>query len=300
MTGVWLRAHRRAAADALRRFVAGGIGSVLTVLALGVVIALPAGGHWLLGSLARVGEAFGTAHEVSVYLAPGSGKDDIRRLEERIVASGVARWRFVDKDEALASLRRIDGLADVAAGLTHNPLPDSFVVEPRAADAAALAAWAETARGWPQVDAVQVDSAWAQRLDALLALGRRAVWLLGGLLAVALVAVTFSTIRLQIAGRQAEIEVALLVGATPAWVARPFLWLGALEGVAGGVLACAVLWGAHLAAAPAVASLAALYGDGFALAPPGLRLAGAIVGAAGAIGWLGALLSVRDLRRRLA
>lgn len=300
MIQAWLRAHRRAAADALRRFVAGGIGSVLTVLALGVVIALPAGGHWLLGSFARIGEAFGTAHEVSVYLAPGSGREDIRRLEERIVASGVARWRFVDKDAALASLRRIDGLADVAAGLAENPLPDSFVVEPRAADATALAAWAETARGWPQVDAVQVDSAWAQRLDALLALGRRAVWLLGGLLAVALVAVTFSTIRLQIAGRQAEIEVALLVGATPAWVARPFLWLGALEGLAGGLLACAILWVAQLAAAPAVASLAALYADGFALAPPGLRLAASVVGASGAIGWLGALLSVRDLRRRFA
>lgn len=300
MIQAWLRAHRRAAADALRRFVAGGIGSALTVLALGVVIALPAGGHWLLGNFARVGEALGTAHEVSIYLAQGSGRDDIRRIEERIVASAVARWRFVDKDEALASLRLIDGLADVTAGLAENPLPDSFVVEPRAADAAALAAWAETARGWPQVDAVQVDSAWAQRLDALLALGRRAVWLLGGLLAVALVAVTFSTIRLQIAGRQAEIEVALLVGATPAWVARPFLWLGALEGLAGGVLACAVLWGAHLAAAPAVASLAALYGDGFALAPPGLRLAAAVIGASGAIGWLGALLSVRDLRWRFA
>ena len=71
---------------------------------------------------------------------------------------------------------------------------------------------------------MQLDAEWAQRLDAVLR-ARRA-WrslLLAALLAFALVAVTFNTIRLQILTQREEIEVAKLIGATDAFIRRPFL-----------------------------------------------------------------------------
>ena len=40
------------------------------------------------------------------------------------------RWRFVPRDEALKQLQSIEGMGDVIAGLSRNPLPDAFIVEP--------------------------------------------------------------------------------------------------------------------------------------------------------------------------
>ena len=55
---------------------------------------------------------------------------------------------------------------------------------------------------------MQLDSAWAQRLEAGLKVGRLAAAILAALFAFALVAVTFNTIRLQMLTRREEIEVA--------------------------------------------------------------------------------------------
>ena len=99
----------------------------------------------------------------------------------------------------------------------------------------------DEAAAWPKVAHVQLDSEWARKLDAALRFGRTAVGILGGLLAAALVAVTFNTIRLQILTRREEIEVSKLIGATNPFIRRPFLWFGALQGVAGGLAAWLII-----------------------------------------------------------
>ena len=116
-----------------------------------------------------------------------------------------------------------DGLADVADSLPENPLPDAFVVEPREATPQTLERLREELRGWPNVAHVELDALWARRLEAGLGLARLAVWLLAALLAFALIAVTFNTIRLQILTRREEIEVAKLIGATDPFIRRPLV-----------------------------------------------------------------------------
>src|SRR5690606_16671515 len=114
---------------------------------------------------------------------------------------------------------------------------------------------AEAARRLPKVSHVQADAAWAERLDALLALGRSALALLALLLGLALVAVTFNTIRLQILTQRAEIEVSRLVGATDAYIQRPFFYFGVLQGLLGGLLALAIVAGSLVLLDPDVAAL---------------------------------------------
>jgi len=139
---------------------------------------------------------------------------------------------------------------------------------------------------------VQVDSAWARRLGALAGTARLAIALLAALLAFGLVAITFNTIRLQILTQRAEIEISKLIGATDAFIRRPFYYLGALQGLAGGLLALAILWGSLAALNVGVSELAASYGSGFRLAflAPGDALAVALFSTA--LGWFGAYLSV--------
>ncbi len=97
------------------------------------------------------------------------------------------------------------------------------------------------ARALPAAAHVQADSAWARRLESVLALGRTVAVMLGAILGLALLAVTFNTIRLQIITRRDEIELCRLLGATDAYVRRPFFHLGVLQGLAGGLLAVGVV-----------------------------------------------------------
>ena len=68
-------------------------------------------------------------------------------------------------------------------------------------------------------------------------------------------AITFNTIRLQILTQRAEIEISKLIGATDAFIRRPFFYLGALQGLAGGALALAILGGSLAALNVSVAEL---------------------------------------------
>jgi cell division transport system permease protein len=123
------------------------------------------------------------------------------------------------------------------------------------------------------------------------------VWLLAGLLGVALVAVTFNTIRLQILTQRDEIEVSKLLGATDAFIGRPFYYLGLLQGVAGGLLALAIVASALALLNREVRVLAESYGSNFRFEFLPLSEAGLVVLGASVLGWLGAWLSVgRHLR----
>ena len=175
--------------------------------------------------------------------------------------------------------------------LEHNPLPDAFVVTARANRAQTLERLRDEAQNWPKVAHVQVDSDWARKLEAALRLGRTAVAILGALLAAALVAVTFNTIRLQILTRREEIEVSKLIGATNPFIRRPFLWFGTLQGLAGGLLAWIIVALAVYLLNRDIAALGALYSASFSLTGLSPRDAASLLATASLLGWLGAWLS---------
>jgi cell division transport system permease protein len=230
-----------------------------------------------------------------VFLKPEAKRAE---LEPRLRADArVAALRFVSRDEALAELRVAAGLADVVAALERNPLPDTFVVRATRGGAPALEELARALQALPGVANVQVDSAWAERLAALARIGRLALAALAALLATGLVAVTFNTIRLQILTQREEIEVSQLLGATDAFVRRPFFYLGLLQGLAGGVLALAILWGGLALLNLGVRDLAQAYGSSFELAFLQGRDALAVAAFAALLGWLGALMSVSKYLR---
>jgi cell division transport system permease protein len=290
----WLRQHRGAAARAVRKLAAQRAATLLNALVIGVALSLPAGGYALLANLQGVAQRFTFEPQLSVFLKPEAQRAE---LEARLRADRrVAALRFVSRDEALAELRVAEGLADVVAALERNPLPDTFVVR-AAGGARALEELARALQALPGVANVQVDSAWAERLAALARIGRLALAALAVLLATGLVAVTFNTIRLQILTQREEIEVSRLLGATDAFVRRPFFYQGVLQGLAGGLLALVILWAGLWVLNLGVRDLAQAYGSSFELAflPAGDVLAVALFSAL--LGWFGALLSVSKYLR---
>jgi cell division transport system permease protein len=289
----WLRSHLRSFGATVRRLARTPFATLLNALVIGVALALPLGGWVLVKNAERLAGHLGADPQLSVFLALDAGKADAAAVGTALSgAQGVRQFRFVPKDEALAEMRRVEGLGEIAATLGPNPLPDAFLVQLAPGNAEASEALASRLRAFPKVAHVQLDSAWTRRLEAILRLGTVAVALLAGLLATGLVAVTFNTIRLQVLSQRDEIEVSRLVGATDAFIRRPFFYQGALLGLAGGLTALGLVAGSAWILNAEVARLAATYGSDFRLGlPPPADLA-AVLGFAAALGWCGAFLSV--------
>ena len=288
----WLYLHGRAFYLALRRLAAQPVGSLLSALVVGIALAMPAAGYLLLDNAASLARGVSGTPEISVFMAPQASASEVAEIERRLRGDvALAGYRHVPKEEALRQLER-SGLGDVLGGLAANPLPDAFVVRPRDDDPEAYEALHARFAAWPGVEHVQLDSAWVKRLHALLGLGQAALLILAGLLGLALVIVTFNTIRLQILTQRHEIDVSRLLGATDPFIRRPFYWFGSLQGLLGGAVALAIVWAAVKLLAAPVGRLAETYGAVFALNGPGLTESVAILAFAAGLGWLGSALSV--------
>jgi cell division transport system permease protein len=289
----WLRHHLLSLRATTLRLARAPFATALNALVIGVTLALPLGAWVIVANFERLAGHLGADPQLSVFLAPDAATADAARVEAVLGReAGIRTFRFVPKDEALAEMRRTDGLAEVVASLGVNPLPDAFLVALAPGDAAGAERLAATLRALPKVARVQLDTAWVLRLAAMLRLGRAAVGVLAALLAFGLVAVTFNTVRLQILTQRDEIEVSKLIGATDAYIRRPFYYQGALTGLAGGLAALGIVTGSVEVLNVEVARVAATYGADFRLGLPGFGDLAAILAFAAWLGWSGAWLSV--------
>lgn len=294
----WLRLHGMAFGATVGKLAHTPVASLLNILVIGVALALPAGAYTLVINLKDAARGVSSEPEVSIFLALEAKKDDVAQIEERLKREpAVANITFKSREAAFAELKASPALGDVLTALNQNPLPDAFIVRLKLQDADALDRLAANARSWPKVEHVQVDSAWVRRIAAALKVGQLSVLVLAALLAVALLAVTFNTIRLQILTQRDEIEVSKLLGATNGTIRRPFYYYGALLGILGGGAAALMVWGAISVLNVGVQDLARTYASSFSLHMlEGADLA-AILLFAGVLGWLGAWLSAsRHLR----
>jgi cell division transport system permease protein len=289
----WLRDHGRALRDAITRLMASPMASLLSVLVIAIALSLPVGLYLGLSQLQSFSRQLSSAPQISIFLALDADSRDAAAIDQKLRSDPeVGSYRFIARAQALSDLGRSGGIADVLDDLKQNPLPDAFVVTTRGNRPESLERLGDEAKGWPKVAHVQLDSEWARKLDAALRFGRTAVAVLAFLLAAALVAVTFNTIRLQILTRRDEIEVSKLIGATNPFIRRPFLWFGALQGLAGGILAWIIVGLAVHLLNRDLSALAALYALSFRLAGLSLPDTASLLGWSALLGWLGAWLSV--------
>jgi cell division transport system permease protein len=289
----WLAQHARCLVLTLTKLARTPLGSALNIAVIGIALSLPVGLYLLIDNLQAASGQLAAEPQISAFLALDASRAEIAQIEARLKQNPrVLHYRFVPRAEALQELKQSSGLADVIDSLAQNPLPDAFIVNAKDNAPQALDALRDEIKQLPRVVHAQLDAAWARRLDATLRFGRLVVLFLGGLLAVALVAVTFNTIRLQVLTQRDEVEVVKLIGATDAFIRRPFLYYGALQGAAGGLVAWLIVSGGVWLVNHNLGELSHVYASLFqlkALTPiDGLCL----LLLPAALGWFGALLSV--------
>jgi cell division transport system permease protein len=289
----WLAQHIRVLRSTLHRLLATPIASLLSILVIGIALSLPAGVYVLLQNVQKLADQVAGTPQISVFLTMNASKDDIARIGKQLQQhEAVDHIEYVSREQALEQLKHSTGLTDVIGGLTQNPLPNAYIVYPKKSDAQTLESLRDELQKWPKLEKVQLDSAWAHKLEALLKFGRLVVLLLAALLSFALVAIIFNTIRLQILTQRDEIEVSKLIGATNAFIRRPFLYFGFLQGLLGGAAAWLIIAVSLALLNNSLAGLVQLYASNFALHALSAGDSLTLLGFSAYLGWLGAWLSV--------
>jgi cell division transport system permease protein len=303
----WLRYHLFALSDAFTHFRRAPGSFLLNVLVVAIALALPFAGMTLLENVRPVTEQLAVQPEISVFMQMSATRDQATAIapaiRQNLQQNGSdAKIEFISREKALDALKGKTGLADALTTLGNNPLPDAYVVKLTGfqIDAGQVDKIADKLKTLPRVDTVQIDSAWVKRLAALLHILRLALLFLAITLGVVVVAVVFNTIRLQVMTQYDEIEVSRLLGATDAFIHRPFYYTGALLGGCAGALALGAVAAGLQPMNQAVAEFARLYGSEFLLVPLQPIAAAVLLGLSALLGLLGAMLSVRRHLGRLS
>ncbi|MFZ5561686.1 MAG: permease-like cell division protein FtsX [Pseudomonadota bacterium] len=297
----WRAHHGREARASLGRLLATPLATLLTLMVIALALALPASLYLLLDNARGLVAGWSGQAQVSLYLHQDLAAERQRGLQAELARrQDIAQARLITPAQALEEFRQLSGYGDVLNMLDSNPLPAVIVVTPADVGPEAVRRLRDALATLPEVAGADIDLAWLQRLAALLELGQRLLWALGGALGATVLLVIGNTIRLGIEARREEISILSLLGATDAFVRRPFLYSGFWTGLLGGLLACIAMilffWWLQ---AP-VQELARLYQSPFQLAGPGpLDLLGLLLASA-LLGILGAWIAVGRHLRALA
>jgi len=296
----WAARHAQTLVGSLGRIVQQPLATLMTTAVIAVALALPLSLNVFLQNTRTAAANWNQTFDISVYMDKKAGSARTQTLaKEWRSRADVAAVRIITANEALAQFRDASGFGDALDALSDNPLPDTLVVTPATAAStpegmeklkAAIAAT-------PDVQTVQIDTDWVKRMQAMMDIARRVVWLTSVLLGLGVMLVVGNTIRLDILNRRAEIEVMKLVGASDGFARRPFLYIGVWYGLGGGLWALVFVGVAVGLLTQPVARLAGLYGSQFRLSGVGFGPGFAVLGLAVGLGWLGSwLAAMRHIR----
>ena len=289
----WLSQHWRALMRALSQLGAAPVISLLSIIVFSIVLSLPAGIFILLENLREVSGHVTDSQQLTILLDTTAKQADVESINTRLEKiSAIESFQFISKGIALQELKQQSGMAEIMHNLGQNPLPDAFVINLGRMNAGEIERMQGAIQAWPKIAHVLVDTDWARKLDAMLDVGKLVVIMLAALFGVTLIIVMFNTIRLQILTRHDEIELSKLIGATDGYIRRPFLYFGAIQGLAGAVLAWLLLYFAITKLNEALSELARLYATTLTLNHLSWQDSLILLLVSSGFGWIGARWSV--------
>ncbi|WP_455201151.1 permease-like cell division protein FtsX [Kaarinaea lacus] len=287
--------HGWVARTSLQQLLLTPLSTLLTAAVIAIALSLPAGLFLLLNDLQTIVIGWQGTAQVSVFL-----KKDVPNRQATTLSRSLKSWneiasvQYVSAEQALQEFQEHSGFGDALSILKENPLPAVLIIEPGQdyLSSSKLQPLVKKLRDLPEVDLVQLDFQWIERLNTIIALGKRGALLLSAMLAVAVLIVIGNTIRLTIFNRRQEILVTKLIGATNQFIRRPFLYTGFWYGVCGAVLAIFLISLLFWLISGPVKSLAALYNSPFQLTGLTLQDSGLVIITAICLGLVGSWIAV--------
>ncbi|MCH8258332.1 MAG: hypothetical protein IIA75_10610 [Proteobacteria bacterium] len=275
----------------------------MTVLVLGIAMVLPLGLYLGVNNLRGLDLQQDEWGAITVFLQNSIGEKGAAELARMIDDRPDASAEIVSPQQGMEEFRRASGFGQVLDLFDENPLPWVVLVTPQVRDAGQLGMVVGNLDAWLQtrdaVDVVQVDHKWLQRLAGLLVLGEAFVTVLSVMFSLAVFVVVANTIRLDVANRSEEIEVLSVVGAGENFIRQPFLYTGFWYGLLGALFALVLLSISVLYLQQPTEDLLDAYGNSFEIQGLSTFHVALVLLAGGALGFLGALVSVQRYLRQL-
>ncbi len=293
----WWNQQTGAIRFSMERLWFNPISTWITLAAIAIALSLPTSLHLLLKNMQTLTADKREVPTITLFLKQSVSEQQAKdRAELLSELREIDNVRVVTREEALADFRKITGFAQTLETLDENPLPHVLILTPRLSllgdlemDVAGLS---KKLKAYPEVDDVQIDVEWVQRLRGILRIAERIVLVVAILLGLTVLLVVGNTIRLDIENRKEEIRVTQLIGATNAYIRRPFIYNGIWLGLFGGVLSLVIVHVALLFLVEPVTKLASLYGSTFILSGIDVLMTLKILLASSVLGVIGSWLAV--------
>ncbi len=235
--------------------------TLMTVAVIGITLTLPSGFYLILKNIQHLSGDLESSSQITLYLKMNSSKEQVQQLDKKLQSNpDIAATSFIPREQALRDFRAQSGFGSSLEQLDSNPLPHSIVVQPRSElDSLAIKTLRAKLAALPLVDIAQLDTEWLERLFTLVEIAQRIVIIISLLFSFAVLLIIGNTIRLDIQNRYQEIIVTKLIGATNAFIRRPFLYSGVWYGLLGGILSWLIIELSIIALSGPVSTLNLLY-----------------------------------------
>lgn len=232
--------HAQALFSSLGRLLQTPFTSVMTIMVLAIAIASASGVYVLLANVEQLTGNLESSNQISLFLK--QDVDDVagRKLADKIQQNpAIQSVKLLTKENSLAEFRDFSGFGEAIKELEDNPLPTVIQVLPKNSleESENLQELVTEFSKLPEVDIAQLDMQWVRKLQSMVELVRSGMWLLNGSLSFAVLFIMGNTIRLELEGRREEVLISKLVGATYAFIQRPYLYTGFWFGFFAGAVA---------------------------------------------------------------
>jgi len=297
----WVKRHLQVFFYTLGQFNQNRVSVLMTVLAIGIGFSIPISMYSVVDSFANIGGQWQERPQITLYLQKTISDEQIKNLESKLSNDPrIAELQYISAEQGLKTFSEQYQFDDAISLLDENPLPNVFVIYPENANqGGVIAGLTEEYAQIETVSSAQYDFEWLQKLSALTSFLKRAVVVLASIIAAGLLLLIANTIRLEISIRKDEIDIIDQLGGTPAFISRPFLYMGLLEGVFGGIAAILITAVVLKLFSSPLLKLADLYGISFSLPVWEGHIALAVVLCSGLLGWLSAKFIVAQRLRLL-
>jgi cell division transport system permease protein len=279
------------------------VGTLMTVLVLGIAMALPVGLYITVKNLRALDlqqEQWGT---ITVFLQADIGEEQAQQLMGMVEQESGARAEIISPELGMEQFQEASGFGQALDMFEENPLPWVLLVTPEPIEDETLETVVIRLEDWllqrAEVDVVQVDFKWLQRLAGLLELGDALVSLLTVLFSLAVVVIVSNTIRMDVANRAEEIQVLSLVGAGNGFIRQPFLYSGFWYGLLGALLALLLFNLCLYYLSQPLERLLDAYGNSFTVQNLGVIGLLLVLLCGGLLGFFGAWVSVQRYLHQL-
>jgi cell division transport system permease protein len=237
------------------------ISTIMTVAVIGITLSLPGGFYLFLKNINAMSGDYRSTTQITLYLDIKLSEKEAKAFERKVSnTSNVQSTEFISRQASLEAFRESSGFGKSIDTLASNPLPHTIIVEPLGeADTFAVKNLLNTLQAFPQVKIAKLDTEWLERLYTILEIAKRSVIIITALFSIAVLLIIGNTIRLDIQNRYQEIIVTKLIGATNAFIRRPFLYGGIWYGLLGGLMSWIIVEIGYLAISGPLSRLNLLY-----------------------------------------